>query len=359
MRVPQGSREATTHILAVVLVLTAVAAPAVASEDEDVVVHIFRGYLGVTLAGGAGHVVGSFEDGDRAWIFEDPPRVTHVSEGGPSDGVLRQGDIILAVDGVDIETEEASRHLQYPAAGEQLDLTIERSGRRREVTLVAGTGEPPEDHRNTVEIIHARPDGEYEVVTQTMKDGDAVTAVSQSVSGSGRAQVSSWYGLGLESSTIMIKKKDDDNAYVYFDDPPRIYSVDPDSPADRAGLQRGDTIIKIDGYDLDRDEGGERWSIVQPGEPVMLTYSRDGDFHTVQVVPEEHPSRHVHIDVSPYVVYSTREDEDVHLRYAGSVGDVDVEVRGAGSVTVTKDDGRLIISIGDVEVKLSESDRDD
>jgi hypothetical protein len=61
-----------------------------------------------------------------------------------------------------------------------------------------------------------------------------------------------------------------------FSEPPVVFSVEPDGPADRAGLMTGDTLVSIDGHPLTSAQGGERFAGIQPGQAVTLRYRRDG-----------------------------------------------------------------------------------
>jgi membrane-associated protease RseP (regulator of RpoE activity) len=64
----------------------------------------------------------------------------------------------------------------------------------------------------------------------------------------------------------------------------------PESPAAAAGLQAGDTIVAIEGRQLD-PTAYDSWSVVQdeirshPGQPVALTVERDGDRRDLTVTP--------------------------------------------------------------------------
>ncbi len=61
-------------------------------------------------------------------------------------------------------------------------------------------------------------------------------------------------------------------------------SVQKDSPADKAGLKKGDIIIKINGKEVGVSGGlSSMVSAYSPGETVSLTYLRDGKEKTVKV----------------------------------------------------------------------------
>lgn len=71
--------------------------------------------------------------------FSSAPLVAQVVEGGPADGHLHAGDIVLAIDG----REVASRAELIEAAGElslgqEVVLTLDRDGRELDVPVVAG-----------------------------------------------------------------------------------------------------------------------------------------------------------------------------------------------------------------------------
>lgn len=68
-------------------------------------------------------------------------------------------------------------------------------------------------------------------------------------------------------------------------------AVQPDSPADQAGLQEGDIIVSVDGIEVD-DSGNSLTSLIarnQVGETVTLTYVRDNQKQTVDVELEAMP----------------------------------------------------------------------
>jgi S1-C subfamily serine protease len=99
-----------------------------------------------------------------------------------------------------------------------------------------------------------------------------------------------WLGLGLSfSGSIVAKPSDGLPARWRFDAPPKIHSIEPDGPAGRAGLKRGDVLTHIDGVRLDTRRGGKLFSAVEPGQVVTWTIRRHGEESTVAMVPEERP----------------------------------------------------------------------
>ena len=66
--------------------------------------------------------------------------------------------------------------------------------------------------------------------------------------------------------------------------------VEPDSPADEAGLREGDVITAIDGRAVDKDHPLDRHiRRYAPGDRVEITYWREGREQTVRIRLGEHP----------------------------------------------------------------------
>ena len=104
----------------------------------------------------------------------------------------------------------------------------------------------------------------------------------------------------------------------------RVEEVVGDGPAEAAGLLEGDIITAIDGEALD-DEAAEAlveaMAGVEPGESVALTYYRDGDRRTADIVTDRmHPFQLIHgggdfdVRVAPRVRLDRLEGLDGRLR---------------------------------------------
>ena len=100
-----------------------------------------------------------------------------------------------------------------------------------------------------------------------------------------------WLGMGISCSRCSLQSTSISTSYRSgrpvvvssggaarwtFSESPMVFSVEPDGPADRAGLMTGDTLISIDGQPLTSREGGERFARIDPGQAVTLRYRRDG-----------------------------------------------------------------------------------
>lgn len=104
----------------------------------------------------------------------------------------------------------------------------------------------------------------------------------------GRAQreaTRGWVGIAY---TTGIGQTDRLGAMV-FHDYPVIESIEPGSPAERAGLQSGDVIIALDAQDLRRDPVPVR-SMLEPGRKIVFRYRRNDVAMTSTVVVAPRPT---------------------------------------------------------------------
>ncbi len=99
-----------------------------------------------------------------------------------------------------------------------------------------------------------------------------------------------WLGIGVSCSQCTLTTSDSGGARRWmFSEPPRLFSVDRNGPADRAGLRTGDTLVAIDRKPFTSQEGGAAFANIRPGQSVRLTYRRDGAEHVVRLVAEARP----------------------------------------------------------------------
>lgn len=75
---------------------------------------------------------------------------------------------------------------------------------------------------------------------------------------------------------------------ITFTDYPFIESIDPGSPAERAGLQAGDMIISLNSQDL-RKNPIPMSSMLVPGQKILFRYRRDGDNRSSTIQVAERP----------------------------------------------------------------------
>ncbi|HEX9726998.1 MAG TPA: PDZ domain-containing protein [Gemmatimonadales bacterium] len=76
---------------------------------------------------------------DQVWWFSTPPTVEGVERSGPAyQAGIRSGDVITAIDGTDITSEEGGRRFGAIQPGDRVRFAYRRDGERRIATLTAG-----------------------------------------------------------------------------------------------------------------------------------------------------------------------------------------------------------------------------
>ena len=96
-----------------------------------------------------------------------------------------------------------------------------------------------------------------------------------------------WIGINTEAPhTRMIVRSD--SAYIRYFGYPEIVSVEPNSPAERAGIMRGDRLLAYDGADL-REREINLTRLLQPSRRLTITVRRDGEERQVTVIVTKPP----------------------------------------------------------------------
>jgi membrane-associated protease RseP (regulator of RpoE activity) len=161
-----------------------------------------------------------------------------------------------------------------------------------------------------------------------------------------------WFGFSIRCSECGISQSDRDSTPVWdFSSPPTVESVEPGSPADRAGIREGDRITHIDGRAITTAEAGARFGGVQPGQSVTFGIRRDGVTRDVSVTagkrveepapaPTPRPGRPPRPQRGPEA-----------RRFSGVIGDALVEVTG-GPITVQRTDDEIVIRSADITVRI-------
>jgi S1-C subfamily serine protease len=237
---------------------------------------------------------GSYHRGSEstigAYSFEAEPRIRSIDPDGPARGVLRAGDVIVAIDEYLITTAEGGRRFSEPPAGEKVRLTIRRHGRELEVTVVP-VAVPVEDSI-AAPGVPAPPAVPAPGMSIAVPAPVAAPAPSVPVELPRPARIApdGWLGLGLSCARCTLNLPEDGGRMEWrFEGSTEVYSVDPGSPAHSAGLRRGDLLTHIDGVRLDSPEGSKRFSSLEPGLEVSWTVVRDGAAREVKMVAVKRP----------------------------------------------------------------------
>ncbi len=325
------------------------------------------GDLGITgLYGGA-------RDWQKNWEqFRTEPKVRGVVQGGPADGELQADDVIVAVDGFLITTEEGGRRLAHVSPRQTVALTIRRDGSERTVKVTAGskcdlrpTGplHPAPAPRAAATARPApSPSARATSATSSGQKGGAAArpapaprahklAVMEPPSPQGPAIR---FGFRLQCQGCGLVGADGkEGGYWSFPQAPVVDEVEPGSPAEVGGLRKGDLLTHIDGLALTSREGGRRLAVVDGGETVVLTFLRGNERRTAKILTggRAHQSNQ---SQKPGTVGAGPAAQGGQLRFSGSVGGAKVEVRGA-PVNVTEDpqSGEIAIRSQDLLVRVT------
>lgn len=133
-------------------------------------------------------------------------------------------------------------------------------------------------------------------VGQKLVQGASAAAASASVVqvlGQTRASLASatrtgYLGITLSPTSNRVRVGADGDLYVRYYEHPFIISVDPNSPAERAGLERGDTVLAYDGRDVRREL--PMHEVLEPGRAVRMTVRRDGRQRIVRLTVAPTPA---------------------------------------------------------------------
>ena len=180
--------------------------------------------------------------------------VVDVVDDSPADRAgIRKHDVILSFDGEKVRgPEELNDLLEEHKPGERVNVVIARRGVKKTVRVVLGRKPSTPFHK----LVPAVP--------KALLYGSA----------------SSWLGVELQ-------ELNPDLARYFKLRKPRgalVTSVEPGSPADKAGLKAGDVIVEIDGEEVETpDDVQEILDDLEPGDTVTVTVIRNGRRKTFEV----------------------------------------------------------------------------
>lgn len=355
------------------------------------------------------------QDGEiLSMSFRSEPVVLRIDEGGPADGRLHEGDVIVSLGGKLITTSAAGRIYAQPPIGEPLAVVVRRGGQERTVTIVptATCPDRSEEALEALEVLEAPPAPEGAPIPEVLapppepgrfsapraprapaspraprtateraerdaaraerdaqralreqeriaasrehaiqEHAEAVSRHRDAVREYERAVARAWVedataaytGLGLSADELQIQAAlEGGDDVIVFVTPPEVFSVDEDSPAERAGLRRGDVIVAVGDVDITTRQGSERLAKLEPGRAENLTVLREGRLVSAPLVPEKRRG-------------AARLGQPVYrLRYAGEVGGVEVQVHGLddAKVGVEERSGQITIETEEATITV-------
>lgn len=315
------------------------------------------------------HCLIQFSPNARRYRFGTEPRIGDIS--GPGAGRLRDGDVLVAVDGRLITTDEAGDRLASVRPGERVRLSVRRGGQVQTVEVTAGerclrppvpptppvpprAPTPPTPPRAPSAPTPPLPPGAPpapprppQAPTPPTPPAPPLPPVPPSPP---EILPEGWFGFGISCDECGVRKRGDD-VWMYFGEAPTVESVEAGSPAARGGIQRGDRLVAVDGVALTTAAGARRFQSIRPGQAVTWTYRRGSRTLSARATALRRPDR-------PGVAPRATAAGSQQLRFSGAVGRSDVEVRGA-PVSIVRDErtGELVIRSHDLTVRVRPSQR--
>jgi S1-C subfamily serine protease len=134
--------------------------------------------------------------------------------------------------------------------------------------------------------------GEQMQVRIERMTGDRARMMSRALTQTSVAQGAmprGWIGL-VAVGPALEPRVENDELLVRYLAYPRVQSVDPSSPAQRAGIMPGDTLLAYDGRDV-REGDISLPRLLQPGKRLMVRFRRDGRVHDVALAVATAPTR--------------------------------------------------------------------
>lgn len=297
---------------------------------------------------------------DRWASFSTEPRILSVAPDGPAAGVLRAGDVIVAVDDRLITTRAGGAAFVDFEVGDEVRLRIRRDGRERDVSVTsdarcapappappapepapsAATAPRPPSPAAPAPVDPAAPPAPQPRLPPAAPEPPAEVAGAMWQYSQGLPRL----GMSLSCDDCSLRSDAEGRAIWTFTSSPEVRAVEPGSPAEAAGFRAGDRLLRIDGLDLRSPEGGRRMGGVTPGASVAWDVMRDGVLRTLRFrLPDA---------ASPAPPAPPRPPAPAGpVRAVTRIGDVDVEVRG-DRVVVLEDEGVVVIRADGVEVRL-------
>jgi membrane-associated protease RseP (regulator of RpoE activity) len=347
-------------------------------------------------------------DGGRSRVarFRSEPVVLEVRDGGPAAGVLREGDAITAIDGVLITTSEGGRRFTNLQPGVPVMLKVRREDHEMLVKIVPGSvcasdafgafapsapvpPVPPEPAlagpreappAPPTPVVNPTPPAPPTTWSFNWQERSADRARREASSEMMQVVPRGWFGVSINCTRCGTERRPEDSTPVWsFDSPPEIYSVEPQSPAARSGVRPGDVLVSIDGVSIVSEDGGRRFGAVRPGQSVKWTVQRGGSTQNLTVVAGTRPDdTRIEVKAMLEQMKGLKARGDIEnldaqmqqleaeldrlraesasrsrrLRYAGSVGGSDVEVRGLGNVVVDDSGDEIVITTRDANIVI-------
>lgn len=260
--------------------------------------------------------------GGRVWYFTEPPIIYNVDTGSPAyNAGIRRGDLLIGVDGKDVTSSAAGVRLGQVKPGETLKLSYRRGTRTQNATLRVAPS--PVAVRGS--MVDSRAATELLKSTQDLRSTETESRLHEL-----KAQ------LEKSRTTQEASTREIERALIEGNSKATNSSA-------RAALGRLRATQDIQNKAQEkmltellrsRQEDARKLNLVE----LQMKRAAVSDRATLAIMGD------------PPKYRATSQDQ--RLRYSGSVGGADIEVRGPGSVSVTGDGDDLVIITGDAVIHI-------
>jgi S1-C subfamily serine protease len=200
--------------------------------------------------------------------FSAEPRVWNLDPRGPAAGRLREGDVITAVDGALVTTPEGGRRLANLRPDRPVSLRVRRGGEEMAVRVVPAAG------CNTPGLVVSASASRPEWKEHVPGGGGSNEYDAPPLR----------FGMQIECGDCGWKRGDGGwefrSGTALF-----VKSVEPGSPAGRAGVRTGDVLLSINGRAFTGAGGVASIRGLRPGQPIRVELQRDGRAFALSIVP--------------------------------------------------------------------------
>lgn len=210
--------------------------------------------------------------------FTVEPRLRGVEPSGPAAGTLRENDVLVAIDGALVTTRAGGERLANLSPARDVTLRLRRDGVEMEVRVRPQAG----CHRPGISVA-ANEAAEQDAQSR-------VRALLARAERGSEAEAPVSFGLVLECGDCGWRRRGGGSAYFQSSVLPVVMRVDRDSPASRAGLLPGDTLVSVAGASFVGGDRSRAWSALQPGQPVVVSIRR-GRAVDLRITPDGRPRR--------------------------------------------------------------------
>ena len=231
------------------------------------------------------------------WQFRSEPVITSLETDSRAGAVLKIGDVITHVNGKSIRTAEGAALLANVRPGQAIILTIRRNGQPLKYALTAESACPTDPGLLGMYAPARIGSGHAAAATPVVAPplrGSLSTAPVRPSGAAPKATYSAMpkasFGMGLACTgncSIKVSEKNG-TPMMSFSEPPEVYSIEKGGPADQAGIQRGDILLRIDGAPMDGAAGGKLFATAQPGQTVSFTVKRGKETKNILVRAAPH-----------------------------------------------------------------------